>query len=282
MLWPEAGVFATITIGIDPVAFSIGRLAVHWYGIGYAVAIVVGLWVIRPYARFRGVTEEQFTTLAFWSIPAGFVGGRLYYVVQNHPLSYAEHPWRILQVWNGGMAFFGAILAVVLLLGAFAIVKGWRLGPLADVAALFALVGQPIGRLGNVVNGDIIGSPTHLPWGFIYSNPHSFAPSNTTAYQPAAVYEIIANLILIALLFPLRKRFAPGWLAVAYVAGYCVSQLVVFYWRTQPVLMFGLQQAQLTALVLLAAEAVVVAAFLARGARPLARPHGATPRPVSS
>ncbi|MGH2633137.1 MAG: prolipoprotein diacylglyceryl transferase [Tepidiformaceae bacterium] len=258
-----------ITIGIDPIAFSFGPVGVHWYGIGYAVAIAFGLWVIRPYATFRKVPIERFWDLVMWCIPAGFIGGRLFYVVQNHPYAYFTHPWRALQVWNGGMAFFGAIIAVALVLLFFTIKERWDLAPMLDVGALFALVGQPIGRLGNVVNGDILGPPTHLAWGFIYSNPRSFAPSTRIAYQPAAVYEIIANLALIAVLFPLRKRFAPGWLAASYLAGYCVTQLVVFHWRTQSILGFGLQQAQWTAIVLLLLEAVVLALWVSHGARPL-------------
>jgi phosphatidylglycerol:prolipoprotein diacylglycerol transferase len=133
-----------------------------------------------------------------------------------------------------------------------------------DIAALFALVAQPIGRLGNVVNGDILGPPTHLPWGFVYTNANSFAPSTTTAYHPAAVYEILANLLLIAVLFPLRHRFPRGGLLAAYVAGYCLTQLVVFEWRSQPVVALGLRQAQVTAVVVLAAEALALGAVVVR------------------
>ena len=264
----------TVTIGIDPIAFSLGPVAVHWYGIGYAVAIAFGLWVIRPYAAFRGVPYGRFWDLVVWCIPAGFVGGRLFYVVQNHPYAYYTHPWRIFQVWNGGMAFFGAIIAVSLTLLFFALKDRWNLAAMLDVGALFALVGQPIGRLGNVVNGDILGSPTHLPWGFVYSNVHSFAPSTEVAYQPAAIYEIIANLVLIAVLFPLRKRFADGWFAAAYLAGYCVTQLIVFHWRTESILGYGLRQAQWTAIVLLLLEGVALLAWVRSGARPFAaQPH---------
>jgi len=263
-------VLLAITIGIDPTAVSFGSVAVHWYGIGYAVAIAFGLWVIRPYAVFRKVPIQRFWDLVVWCIPAGFIGGRLFYVVQNHPYSYLTHPWRAFQVWNGGMAFFGAIIAVAIVLLFFAARDRWQLAPMLDVGALFALVGQPIGRLGNVVNGDIIGPPTHLSWGFVYSNVHSFAPSTTIAYQPAAVYEIIANLVLIAIFVPLRKRFAEGWFAAAYLAGYCLTQLIVFHWRTESILGFGLRQAQWTAIVLLLLEAAALAFWVSRGARPLA------------
>jgi phosphatidylglycerol:prolipoprotein diacylglycerol transferase len=138
---------------------------------------------------------------------------------------------------------------------------------------MFALMGQPIGRLGNVINGDIIGKPTDLPWGFVYTNPNSFPPSHTVAYQPAAIYEIICNLVLIAVLFPLRNRLKPGWLTASYIAGYCITQLIVFIWRTEPVYA-GLREAQWTAIAVLAIEGVVVLVRLRLGRWPwLTAPH---------
>ncbi|MGE3076862.1 MAG: prolipoprotein diacylglyceryl transferase [Dehalococcoidia bacterium] len=251
--------FASITIPFDPVAIRLGTLAIHWYGIGYVIAILFGYWYILRDAPRRGVSEDVVNTVALWAIPAGLIGGRLYYVVQNDPVSYLKDPYRVLQVWHGGMAFFGAILAVLMVVVAFSYLRRLPLLPMLDIAAMFALLGQPIGRLGNVVNGDILGPPTSLPWGFVYTHPDSFAPNATTAYHPAAAYEIIANLFLIAVLFPLRNRLSRGGLAAAYLAGYCLTQLVVFVWRSEPEVLFGLQQAQVTAIVLLTLEAIVLA-----------------------
>jgi phosphatidylglycerol:prolipoprotein diacylglycerol transferase len=258
-----------IHIGIDPVAFHIGPAAVHWYGIGYVVAIAVAIFFCRRYLANRGLTDEQFDTVVPLAIVAGFIGGRLYFLLQNDFFWYLRHPIEMLSVWNGGMAFFGAILGGTLAVAVFAWRKRWPLAPMCDVAAMFALMGQPIGRLGNIVNGGILGAPTHLPWGFVYTNPNSFAPSNTTAYQPAAVYELLCNVVLIALLYPIRKRVAHGWLAMLYVAGYCITQVIVFYWReTEPVLALGLKQAQLTAIALLAVDIALMATVYLRGHKP--------------
>lgn len=257
--------FLFVHIGLNPVAFSLGPIAIHWYGIGYVVAISVGLAVAKRYALTRGITEDQFWAVALWAILIGFAGGRLYYVVQNDPASFAADPARIFQVWHGGMAFFGAIIATIGTVAFFAWRHRWSFGAMLDTAALFALVGQPIGRLGNIANGDILGPPTHVAWGFVYTNPASFAPDNSTAYHPAAIYEIIANLVLIAILFPLRNRLRTGWLAAAYIAGYCLTQLVVFHWRSEPIVGLGLRQAQWTSIIVLVADAAFVAAMLLRG-----------------
>lgn len=251
-----------ITIDINPVAFSLGPVDIHWYGLAYVAAILVGLRFIRPYAAKRGVSEEQFDTLVIACAIAGFAGGRLYYVIQNDPGDYLREPWRVLEVWNGGMAFFGAIFAVLLTLIVASAWQKWSPWPLLDTAALFAMIGQPIGRLGNVANGDILGAPTDLPWGVIYPHPDSFAPDPATAYHPAMIYEMLANFVLLAVLLPFRNRLPSGMFALAYLAGYAISQLVVFIWRSEPTLMFGLRQGQLTAVVVLVVAVVVM--FLRR------------------
>src|SRR5207244_13165592 len=111
---------------------------------------------------------------------------------------------------------------------------------------IFAAVGQCFGRIGNVVNGDILGKPTDLPWGFIYAHPNSFAASHTIAYEPAPIYEMIANLIIIGILFYLRYRVkTAGLIAGTYLLAYSISQYLLFFLRdTEPSVNFGLKQAQ--------------------------------------
>ena len=244
-----------ITINIDPIAFRIGPLAVHWYGLMYIVGIIVGLLVAWPYAKSLGIKGEQLEKVVYWAVPAGLVGARLYYVLQQPLAQYVHSPGRIFAFWEGGMAFFGAIFAVAIVL----IVAGWKMKfsvlKLMDAGAIFAVVGQFFGRIGNLINGDIIGYPTGLPWGIVYANPNSFPASHTTAYQPAAIYEGIINIILFTFLWKVRHRFKPGVLFFLYVVLYSVSQIIVFFWRDNIVLFYGLKQAQLTSI------ATIVAAF---------------------
>jgi phosphatidylglycerol:prolipoprotein diacylglycerol transferase len=248
-----------ITINVDPVAFRIGPLAVHWYGLMYVVGIALGLLVAWPYARSKGFTQAQMEKVVYWAVPVGLVGARLYYVMQQPLGSYLSEPWRILAFWEGGMAFYGAIFAVVIVL----MIMGWRLKisilRLFDVAALFAVVGQFFGRIGNIINGDVIGYPTNLPWGFVYVNPNSFAPRHDVAYQPAAAYEALIDVILFGILWALRNKLKPGVLFFIYVLGYSLSQIAVFFLRDNEVVFLGLKQAQLTAIGVII---VAVAVFL--------------------
>jgi phosphatidylglycerol:prolipoprotein diacylglycerol transferase len=269
--------FLFIHMGLDPIAFHLGPIAVHWYGIGYVVAIFVGLRAAKPFALRRGLTEDQFWTLALWAIPAGFVGGRLYFVVQNHPGRFIENPGRLFEVWHGGMAFYGAIFSSFIIIPTVAFVRRWPVMGALDAAAMFAMMGQPIGRIGNLINGDIVGPPTSKPWGIIYTNHSRFAPDWTIAHHPAPLYEMVANLVLIAILFPIRHRLGRGWFVAAYVAGYSITQLIVFEWRTEPTVGLGLKQAQWTAIVVLGAAALIAAIALLRGSRPFRRPEAASP-----
>ncbi len=254
---------AYITIGINPVAFQIGPLAVHWYGIGYIVGIAVAAWVALPYGRQRGISEDQLWTTLSWGILAGLIGGRLYYVVQNDFGSFLRHPFLIPAVWTGGMAFYGAIFAVIALMLYFHLRRGYPLWEFLDAGALFAVLGQAFGRLGNIVNGDILGYATHLPWGTVYTNPDSLAPQLGVPYQPAAAYELLFNLVFFAVLFAFRRKFRPGWLFVTYIAGYSIGQFGIFFLRANSVLALGLKQAQWTAIAVLLAD-LVLAIWLAR------------------
>jgi phosphatidylglycerol:prolipoprotein diacylglycerol transferase len=253
-----------ITININPVIFSIGALSVRWYGLMYVVGITIGLLVAWPYAKWKGFTEEQLEKVVYWAVPAGLVGARLYYVVQQPLEPFLTQPWRIFAVWEGGMAFYGAIFAVVLVI----LIAGWWMKisilKFLDVAALFAVVGQFFGRIGNIINGDILGYPTKQPWGFIYTNPNSFAPTHDTAYQPAAVYEALIDIILFVILWTLRKKVKPGLLFFYYIIGYSISQIIVFIWRDNEVVFLGLKQAQVTAIIVMIAAVAGFAIIRAR------------------
>jgi phosphatidylglycerol:prolipoprotein diacylglycerol transferase len=249
-----------IYINIDPVIVHLGPLALHWYGLMYVVAILVGLWGVQGYIRRKGLSEEVVYRVLWWCIVAGLVGGRLYFVIQQPDLvqGYLLRPWRILATWEGGMAFYGAIFLVVPVLFWRARVE--RVNPLValDAAVLFAAIGQIFGRVGNLINGDIIGYPSTLPWSTVYVNPASFACQQglcNVPVQPAAAYEMLCNFALLAILLVLSRRLRrPGLLLLTYLYGYAITQFVVFFWRANLVVSFlglnwGLKQAQWTSLV---------------------------------
>lgn len=293
--------FAYFVLNLDPILVSFGPFSIHWYGIAYVVAIAIGLFVISRWARREGFHEDQVWGLFIWAAIGGLVGGRLYFVLQQPDLveNYLLKPINLIAVWNGGMAFFGAIFVGSATLFILAPRYGLSRWVVLDGGALFAAVGQIFGRFGNIVNGDILGKAVGgavslppgtcasapcftyvpdahiLPWALVYLNPNNtFAPLGVP-FQPAQVYEILFNLVALALLWPLRYRLPKvraGLFFVVYLALYAISQFVVFFFRaTEPTTPFlgvsGLKQAQWTAIVVFLL-CVPLAILIARISRP--------------
>jgi phosphatidylglycerol---prolipoprotein diacylglyceryl transferase len=250
-----------IKIGIDPVLVTIGGLKIHWYGIMIAIGLYVAIQVALREATRRGIGRDQLMNVALLAAVLGIIGGRLYYVVQNNPSFYVHHPAEIIAVWQGGMAFFGAMAG-----GALAVaISSWRwhipFWSLLDVGAIGMTIGQAIGRIGNIINGDIVGYKTN-GWGFEYTNPNTFGPPNVPV-QPASLYELLISLALFVLLWNLRTRVHPaGMLAMIYIVLYSVSQFFIFFVRDNIVILGGLKQAQVTSLVVIALSLPVIAYLL--------------------
>jgi phosphatidylglycerol:prolipoprotein diacylglycerol transferase len=246
-------VISVITMPLDP-ALQIGPLPLHWYGLGYAIAFLVGVRLITPFLQRRGIPPRTTTELVWWNIGAGLLGARLYFDIQQPDLSvFVREPIRIIAVWEGGMAFFGALLACAFTCIVFTYVKKLPLWPVLDAGALFATLPQAIGRVGNIINGDILGPPSTAPWAVRYTSPLTFAPHVGVAYQPAGAYELLVSLLLFGLVLLVLSRHPPDGVAgIFYIAAYSVSQFLLFFARaTEPLIIFGLKQAQVTALVIL-------------------------------
>jgi phosphatidylglycerol:prolipoprotein diacylglycerol transferase len=256
--------FLVITDPLPP-GFYLGPLQIRFYGIAYVIAFLVGTAVASRHLARKGVHPDVTSSIAFWAIIFGLIGARLYFVVQSGWWWYLTHPLHIFALWEGGMAFFGAIFAALIVLIVMARRHRIKFWDLLDAGVLFAAVGQPIGRLGNVMNGEILGPPSDLPWAISYTNPASMAPHLGVAYQPANLYEAAGTLVILGLLLYLRRRgVAPGILGLTYLLLYPVSQLILFNWRTDyetPAILWGLKQAQLTSLAML--FTIVPAFFLA-------------------
>ncbi len=269
-----------IYININPVLVQLGPFAIRWYGLMYVVAILIGLQFVKGYTARKGITQELVYRVLWWCIAAGVIGGRLYFVLQQPDLvsGYLMQPWRILATWEGGMAFFGAIFLVIATLVWRARIE--RVNPLVliDAGVLFAAAGQIFGRIGNLINGDIIGYQSTLPWSTIYQHPSSWAclkPATCNVpVQPAAAYELLTNIVVLALLLFLARRVTrPGVLMLVYLYCYVITQFLLFFVRDNVIVSFlglnwGLKQAQWTSLVLFVAL-LPITYFVLRYSKPV-------------
>ena len=234
-------------IGVDPVAFRLGGLAVHWYGIIVALAAAAAIIVGLREARRLGIAREAAEDAVFWVAIAAMIGGRVLYFVQNQLGQVALDPLSGLMIWEGGLSFYGAVIGALIALAVFARRRGLRLAMLADATAPAAALGQGIGHFGCLISGDSFGLPTSLPWAIIYRSPAAMAPQNIPLH-PTQLYEAAALLLLFAGLWLARRRlnaFGPWTMTSAYLLGLSVVRFGLFSLRDEQTVLLGLKTAQL-------------------------------------
>lgn len=245
----------------------LGPVPINWYGLTFAVAFVVGPWLVWRWSANFPELRTKLEPLMLWIVGGTVLGARLYYVAQNDTMQYLSHPWQILAVWQGGLAYFGglfgAIAAAIIYLHRQRI-SFWRV---ADVFAPAIAIGSAIGRISCGLDGMDYGTPTKLPWGFVYTNPNSYAPVDGIPRHPDQFYELLGDLLIAWVLLKLRGKVPNGALFLLYLLLFSVLRFFVFFVRgSAPVVAFGLKNAQWTALAILAA-ALPLLAWKLRGNR---------------
>ena len=245
-----------LTIDVDPVLFHLGPIALSWYGLAVALALVVGARLTLAEAARRAIPTEPVLDLVPWVAGGGLVGARLLHVVDRWDF-YAANPWAIPALQNGGLAILGALLGGALAGAVGARRLGLPVRRLFDAAAPGAVLGQAIGRLGCLVTGDALGPPTDGTWGLVYRHPGAMAPELGVAYQPTFLYEAGWDLAVFALLWALRRRRLPdGHLFALYAGLYAAGKFGLTFLRSETVWFWGLQEAQVLALAVVAAAAL--------------------------
>ncbi len=239
-----------IAISIDPVAFTIGSMEVRWYGIFIALAItVVVLWTAREVRRGAKVSYDTVFTAALVGIPSGIIFSRLLHVVDRWDF-YGQNPGQI--IGGGGLTAYGGVLGAALAILIYIKVSKQQFGYFADMMAPGIILAQAVGRVGCTINGCCYGVTTSLPWGIVYTHPNSLAPLGV-ATHPTTVYELVYNLIVFAVLLKLRGRFKPdGSLFLIYLSLYSLWRLGTNFLREGTPFLFGLHQAQVIAIIVLA------------------------------
>lgn len=251
-----------ITIALDPVLVQLGPFPVRWYSLMIAVAIAVALTLASREARRKGLHPDIIPSLAIWAIGGGIVGARAFHVIDRFD-EYRRNPAAILAIAQGGLAIFGAVFGGAVATWLFARRQGVSFAVLADTIAPGLVLGQAIGRLGCVVNGDAWGAPTGLPWGFVYTNPRAFIPTELLGVptHPYPLYDLLLNLGIFAILWRYRTRLRQdGALFLIYLALYAIGRFGLTVVRQERIWFWGLQEAQVLALGALA----VALALLAR------------------
>ncbi len=215
---------------MHPILVQLGPITIRYYGLMYIIAIAIGFYLLCKEARRKNLslTTESLLDLLLLTIPLALIAARLYYVVFRLDY-YGRFPLDIFKIWEGGLAIHGGVLGGALAIFWFARWKRVKFWALADAIVPSLILGQAIGRIGNLMNGDAYGTPTTLPWGirFPADSPAGMAYPGL-ATHPSMIYEMILNVAIFAYLWAIRKRgYKDGFSAAMYFILYAVARSIV-------------------------------------------------------
>ena len=201
---------ANITWDINPEVFSWGIISVRWYGLFFALSFLLGFHIVQWIFRKEGRPEQGLERLLIYAMTGTIVGARFGHCLFYEPAYYLANPIEIIKFWHGGLASHGGAIGMVLSVYLYT-----RTQPdqtflwLMDRIAIPAALGGAFIRLGNLFNSEIIGTPSAVPWAFV------FARIDPDPRHPAQLYESIAyGIIFLFILYIYRKRldFTPAGL----------------------------------------------------------------------
>jgi len=250
------------TLTPDPIAFRLGPLDVHWYGIAYAVGLAAVYLLLTRLAERRGLNAELVGNGMLIVAAAALAGGRLYHVIDQWQL-YANDPLKIILPPYSGLGVYGGIVTGTI--AAFLYVRrhhqnfwAW-----ADVVAPGLFLMQAIGRWGNFFNQELYGPPTNLPWGIpidcahrIDAYPCTAFPLETTRFHPLFLYESVSGIVGMLVLVYLGSRAfgwrRPGDLLFLFFIWYGIVRFALETLRLNNWTFFGIPTAQLVSIAFIA------------------------------
>jgi phosphatidylglycerol:prolipoprotein diacylglycerol transferase len=231
--WRVKGTMSTHP-GFDPIALQLGPLAIRWYGLMYLVAFLafylLGRWRLRHthYGPRTGLSPSDVEDLLFYGVLGVVLGGRLGYVLFYKPAYYLQHPLEAFAVWQGGMAFHGGLLGVLIACALFARRHNMAWLSLMDFVAPLVPLGLAAGRLGNFINGELWGRASDVPWAMIFPQSGTDMPRH-----PSQLYQFAGEgvlLFVLVWLYSSRPR-AVGRVSGLFLVGYAVMRFAAEFAR---------------------------------------------------
>lgn len=221
-------------------------LALRWYALAYIAGFLFGWWIVlravrnpRLWSGTAPMTPDQVERLLTWIIVGVILGARLGYALIYDLPSYLADPLQIVRLWEGGMAFHGGFLGVVVAALWFCRREKIPMLSMGDLLALATPVGLMLGRLANFINAELWGRPTTLPWGVIFPGQAAQTCEGVVglcARHPSQLYQaglegLLLALVLLWLAFRTGALRRPGLVMGVFLAGYGLARFVVEFFR---------------------------------------------------
>jgi phosphatidylglycerol:prolipoprotein diacylglycerol transferase len=214
---------------INPVAFSIGPLQVHWYGLMYLIGFVSGWLLAHWRAKHYKLdwTSEQISDVIFYAALGVIIGGRIGYMLFYNFAELVHDPLALFKIWQGGMSFHGGLLGVAIALWLFSRKSGKSFLEIGDFIAPLVPIGLGAGRIGNFINGELWGRVTDMPWGMIYTHV------DNQPRHPSELYEFgLEGIGLFLLVWIYARKPRPvGRVSAVFLIGYAICRIIAEFFR---------------------------------------------------
>lgn len=224
--------FLAINWNVSPEIFHIGSFAIRWYSLLWLVGFVLGWYIFKWYFKREGLPSSLLDPLLITMIVASIIGARLGHCLFYDRAYYFAHPWEILMIWKGGLASHGGAIAIILALWWFAHKYGRKNGfdtlwILDRMCIVVCFVGALI-RIGNLMNSEIYGDETTLPWGFIFELRGETVPKHPTQIYEALAYAILGFVLMAMYKYRLQKLKRGTILGIFFIVLFGVRFLIEF------------------------------------------------------
>jgi phosphatidylglycerol:prolipoprotein diacylglycerol transferase len=217
---------------MHPILFKIGPITIYTYGVMVAIGILVGSFILLKLAEKEGISKEDISDTAFWTVLAGIVGSRIFFFVYNP--EYLNPWYRIFYFWEGGLVWYGGVVFGALT--AFFFIKKRKIPvwKFADIVSIPLSIGLGFGRIGCTMAGCCYGKECHLPFAITFKDPNSAAPLGIPLY-PTQPVSAIANFLIAGVLYLLyRRKKADGEIFGFYLILYGTFRFLIEFWRATP------------------------------------------------
>jgi len=252
---------------VHPIAFQLGTLTIHWYGVMMALAFFAGLWTATRRARIVNLSGDVVADVVLWLILGGIIGARFVYVTTYWKDEFASGPFsEVFMIQHGGLVYYGGLIGSTAAGIGYLVWKKLPVWKIADVLAPSIALGSVFGRIGCLLNGCCYGRACDLPWAIHFPADHQ---TGGAPVHPTEIYDALLNLVLYVFLAWLfrRKKF-DGQIFATYLIIYAVFRSVVEYFRgdyPSDHVHAGLTSAQLVSIPIFVAG-LALAAILSRRA----------------
>jgi phosphatidylglycerol---prolipoprotein diacylglyceryl transferase len=235
---------------MKPILFSFGAIHLYSYGLCIAIGVLLSIFLMKRRALKEGFPKpEEVLDMAFAVLVWGFLGARLFYVIQNFSY-YVANPLKIVAVWEGGLIFYGGAIAAFLGFALMARKKKWPFWKILDFLVPYVALTHALGRMGCFLNGCCFGKACDLPWAVRF-------PEVPYAVHPTQLYEAFYDLVLFAFLLQRTKRVRfEGEISLLYLLLYGMGRYTIEFLREPSWLWMGLTSNQWLSV------AIIVMAFL--------------------